>query len=76
MKRCAVIHTTVYDGTLERACLKLSVPCFSVTDSNVNQAYAVTTTANMLLEDDGRKLFSFFLQTGFRLTSFNYQNKC
>lgn len=51
LKRAVVIHTTAYDGTLERAAFKLGVPCLSLTDSQVNHTYAVTTTANMMLQD-------------------------
>ena len=51
MKRMVVINSTPYDGTLERACLKLGVPCLSLSDVPVNHGYALTTTANILMQD-------------------------
>ena len=51
LKRTAVIHTTVYCGSLERACLAMGIPCLSVTDSQTNHGYATTTTAGKLVEE-------------------------
>ncbi|CAJ1354535.1 unnamed protein product [Effrenium voratum] len=50
LKRAVVIHTTAYCGSLERACVQLGVPVWSLTDNSVCHSYAAMTVANMLLQ--------------------------
>ena len=50
IKKCAVVHSTAYDGAIERACINLGVPVMSVTDTQVHYSYTLMTIANKLLE--------------------------
>ena len=47
----AVLNTTAYDGMLERACLKLSLPVLSVTDQAVCHSFSVMAISNMLMNE-------------------------
>eukprot|EP00438_Fugacium_kawagutii_P002612 Skav201663 [mRNA] locus=scaffold641:262503:266404:- [translate_table: standard] len=47
----AVVHTTAYDGMVERACLEHKMPVLSVTDQPTNHSFAMVSIANMLLEN-------------------------
>ena len=51
MSKAAVVHTTAYDGTLERACLKLEIPVMSVTDAMICYNYTLHSITNFLLEE-------------------------
>ena len=49
--KATVVHTTAYDGTLERACLKLEIPVMSVTDVMICYNYTLQSIMNFLLEE-------------------------
>ena len=49
-KRAIVIHSTLYDGFLEEACVAMGIPVFSVTENMTNHAFATTVLGNELLE--------------------------
>lgn len=59
-KRTVIIHTSPYCGSVERACLKLSIPVLSVTDCNINHAYTVMSVRNKLLLDRVRVCHCLF----------------
>lgn len=50
-RKAAVVHSTAYDGTLERACLKLEIPVLSVTDAMICYNYTLQSISNFLLEE-------------------------
>ncbi len=51
MHKAAVVHSTAYDGTLERACLKANIPTMSITDSQVCYQYTLQSISNQLMDD-------------------------
>eukprot|EP00435_Cladocopium_sp_Y103_P038406 s2591_g10.t1 len=51
VKYAAVVHTTPYCGSLERACMKMKIPVLSITDNQVNHTYTVLTVGSALMED-------------------------
>ena len=51
INKAAVVHSTAYDGTLERACFKANIPTMSVADSQVYYQYTLQSISNQLLDD-------------------------
>ena len=51
LKRAAVIHTTPYCASVEKACLSLKVPILSVTESSVNHSFTLLSVSQGLLEE-------------------------
>ena len=51
INKAAVVHSTPYDGTLERACLKANIPTMSVADSQSYYQYTLQSISNQLLDD-------------------------
>eukprot|EP00435_Cladocopium_sp_Y103_P068767 s95_g32.t1 len=47
----AVVHTTAYDGMVERACLRLKIPVLSVTDQQIQHTFACQSISAKLLAD-------------------------
>ena len=56
IKKAAVVHSTAYDGAVERACLSMGIPVMSVSDAAVHHSYTLMTIANKLLEAMGQWL--------------------
>ena len=49
----AVIHTTCYCGSVEKACLGMGIPILGITDSQVYHGYTLMMVGNMLLQAQG-----------------------
>ena len=59
LKKAAVIHTTPYCASVEKACLNLKVPILSVTENPVNHGYTLLSVSQGLLEETifGHEIF-------------------
>lgn len=53
VQHAAVIHTTTYCGSVEKACLRMKIPVLSITDSAVNHTHTVLSVAHELMEVQG-----------------------